>query len=185
MVITILAEPRSGSTNLTNWFYYNKNFELLFEPITCSKCDWYKHGTPPKSWRYMKTHLLVKEIYRPGVDFSELIGISDKLIILYRENITEQTESWLNAVKTNSWSNQWIFKEELIQNGDVTFFNEIKDGIKKEYLDKDYFKISYEDLYYKNKFQDLLDYIDLNLENKNFPYGTKYRINLNKPKSLI
>ena len=33
MVITILAEPRSGSTNLTNWFYHNKNFTTLFEPL--------------------------------------------------------------------------------------------------------------------------------------------------------
>ena len=134
----------------------------------------------------MKTHLLVKEIYHPGVDFSELIEISDKLIILYRENITEQTESWLNAVKTNNWSNQWVFKEELIQNGDATFFNETKDGIKKEYLDKGYFSISYEELYYNSGFQKVLDYLNINeLKNKNFPVGHKYRINIDGVRNLI
>ena len=32
MIITIIAEPRSGSTNLTNWFYFNKNFTTFFNP---------------------------------------------------------------------------------------------------------------------------------------------------------
>jgi len=26
MIITIIAEPRSGGTNLANWFLYNKDF---------------------------------------------------------------------------------------------------------------------------------------------------------------
>ena len=29
MIITILAEPRSGSTNLTNWFYFNLNLFII------------------------------------------------------------------------------------------------------------------------------------------------------------
>jgi hypothetical protein len=186
MVITILAEPRSGSTNLANWFYFNKNFTLLFEPITSPEWKWYKHGISPKLWKYKTSHLLVKEIFRPDVDFSELIEISDKLIILYRENITEQTESWLNATKTNNWDKVWVFKENLIADHDASYFYQIKNGIKENYLNKNYFNISYEELYYNNGFQKVLDYLNINeLENKNFPYGQKYRIDVNKPKSLI
>ena len=185
MIITILAEPRSGSTNFTNWFYFNKNFTILFEPITSPKWKWYKHGTPPKLWEYKTPHLLVKEIFRPEVDFSELIEISDKLIILYRENITEQTQSWLNANKTNNWDKVWVFKEDLIKNEDESYFNQIKNGIKEKYLNQNYFSISYEELYYNNGFQKVLDYLNMDeLENKNFPYGQKYRIDDNKPKSL-
>ena len=44
MVITILAEPRSGSTNLADWFKSNKDFTILQEPLN-------KHG---KS--YKKNH---------------------------------------------------------------------------------------------------------------------------------
>ena len=62
MVITILAEPRSGSTNLANWFYFNKDFTILYEPITSPKWKWYKHGVSPKLWEYKTLHLLVKEI---------------------------------------------------------------------------------------------------------------------------
>jgi hypothetical protein len=178
MVITILAEPRSGSTNLANWFYFNKNFTTLFEPITSSKWQWYKHGVSPKLWEYNTPHLLVKEIFKPDEDFSELIEISDKVIILYRENTIEQTESWLNANKTNNWVKAWVFKKDLIKNEDACYFNELKKGIKKNYLDKNYFNISYEELYYNNGFQKVLDYLNMDeLENKNFPYGKKYRIN--------
>jgi hypothetical protein len=50
-----------------------------------------------------------------------------------------------------------------------------------------YFKISYEELYYNNGFQKILDYLNVNgLENKNFPYGKKYRIFINQnSKKLI
>lgn len=178
MVITILAEPRSGSTNLANWFYFNKNFTLLFEPITSPKWQWYKHGISPKLWEYKTPHLLVKEIFKPDEDFSELIEISDKVIILHRENTIEQTESWLNANKTNNWDKAWVFKKDLIKDEDAWYFNELKKGIKENYLDKNYFNISYEELYYNNGFQKILDYLNMNeLENKNFPYGEKYRIN--------
>jgi hypothetical protein len=177
MIITIIAEPRSGSTNLANWFYFQKNFTILFEPITSPQWEWYKNGIPPKLWEYKTPHLLVKEIFRPDVDFSELIEISDKTIVLYRENASEQTESWLNANKTNNWDKRWVFKPDLIKNENPSYFNEIKKGIKEEYLNKNYFNISYEELYYNNGFQKILDYLDIDeLENKNFPLGRKYRI---------
>ena len=149
MIITILAEPRSGSTNFTNWFYFNKNFTILFEPITSPKWKWYKHGTPPKLWEYKTPHLL-------------------------------------NVNKTNNWDKVWVFKEDLIKNEDESYFNQIKNGIKEKYLNQNYFSISYEELYYNNGFQKVLDYLNMDeLENKNFPYGQKYRIDDNKPKSLI
>jgi hypothetical protein len=188
MIITILAEPRSGSTNLANWFYFNKDFTLLFEPITSPKWKWYKHGVSPKLWEYKTPHLLVKEIFRPETDFSELIKISDKVIILYRENISEQTESWLNAIKTNNWHTNYVYKKEendLLKEKSI-YFNILKTEFKENYINKEFFTISYEELYYNNGFQKILDYLNIDeLENKNFPYGSKYRVNLNKPKSLI
>lgn len=33
MVITIIAEPRTGSTNLGKWFLAKKEFTVLFEPL--------------------------------------------------------------------------------------------------------------------------------------------------------
>ena len=186
MVITILAEPRSGSTNLTNWFYFNKDFTTLFEPLNpISK--WYQKNIEPQDYKYNTKHLCIKEVYYPHKDWDSLSSISDKIIVLYRENRQEQLESFLSAITTNNWDKQYIYKpkESDLLNEKTIYFNTLKTEFKEKYVNKEYFTISCEELYYKNKFQDLLDYIDLNLENKNFPYGTKYRVNLNKPKSLI
>jgi len=185
MVILLLCEPRSGSTNLANWFLDKREFTILYEPITGPQRKWYQNRVSPKLWKYSTQYLLVKETYYPAVDFSELVEIANKVIILYRENENEQSQSWLNASKTNNWDKQWVFKENLVKNEDAAFFNQIKEGIKRDYLDKDYFKVSYEELYYNNGFQRLLDYINLpDLENKDFPYGHRYRVDL-VPNRLI
>lgn len=183
MIITILAEPRSGSTNLTNWFYTNKNFTTWYIPSD-SKSKWYKNISP-KEYTYTTEHLLIKEDYYHYKNFDELIGISDKLILLYRENVEEQIDSWTNAKLTNNWENQWVSKN-IKNNNETIFFEELKNRFKKEYLDKNYFKISYEELYYNSGFQKILDYLNIDeLENKNFPYGQKYRINVTKRNSLL
>ena len=185
MIITIIAEPRSGSTNLANWFFFNKDFTILLEPFN-KKSEHYKNEVSPKEWKYNTKHLLVKEIYGPEIDFSEIIGMSDKIIVLHRKNVTEQTESWLSAKKTNNWDRKWVFKEEIIKNEESIYFNKIKIGIRDNFLNKDYFNISYEELYYNNGFQRVVDYLNIEgIENINFPYGQKYRVNIDKPTSLI
>jgi len=183
MIITILAEPRSGSTNLTNWFYFNQNFTTLFIPSD-TKSKWYKNVSP-KEYTYTTKHLLIKEDYYHYKNFEELISISDKVILLYRENIEEQIDSWTNAKLTKNWENQWVYKN-IKDDNETLFFTQLKNSFKQEYLDKNYFKISYEELYYNNGFKKILDYLSMDeLENKNFPYGKKYRINVNKGKTII
>ena len=190
MVITIIAEPRSGSTNLANWFFNKKDFSVLFEPISNPKIQWYKNGEHPALWKFNTPHLLVKETLNDKTDFSELIKISDKVIVLYRENKEEQFESWLNAVKTNNWDSSWkrienTFVIDTKYKDNFRYLEAIKSEMKNSYLDKDYFRISYEELYYNNGFQKIVDYINLDsVKNDNFPYGQKYRIDY-KTKTLI
>lgn len=186
MVITILAEPRSGGTNLANWFMHNKEFTILYEPITSPDKAWYKNGISPKLWVYKTPHILIKETYDTTYDFSELIEMSDKLIILYREDTIEQTQSWLNSVKTNNWDKQWVFNENIIKNEDATYFLNLKNELKSKYVNNQYFNISYEELYYKNGFQKVVDYINLDsIKNENFPYGQKYRLEPIKKTNII
>lgn len=183
MIITILSEPRSGSTNLMNWFYHNKNFTISFLPSD-KESKWYSNKTPSE-YRYISKYLLIKEDYYHNKNFDELISVSDKVILLYRENTKEQIESWINSKTTNNWHKEWV--SNLIENeNEELFFGELKKSFKINFLDKEYFKISYEELYFKNGFQKILDYLNVSeLENKNFPYGKKYRINVCKPKSII
>jgi hypothetical protein len=112
--------------------------------------------------------------------------MSDKVIVLYRENILEQSESWLCAKKTNNWDKQWVFKEELIRDEDITYFNEIKTGIRDDYFDKGFLEITYEELYYNNGFQRVVNYLNIQgVNNIEFPYGQKYRVNIDKPRTII
>jgi hypothetical protein len=181
MLITLLAEPRSGSTNLANWFYLNKNFTTLFIPSD-PQSKWYKSESP-KDYKYNTEHLLIKEDYYHYKNFNDVLNISDKVICLYRENTNEQIESWINAKTTNNWHNNWVLKN--IKNIDETnFFIELKNTFKKEYLDKNYFKISYEELYYNNGIDRIKEYIKIDGFG-DFPIGKKYRIKTGRLKTLI
>lgn len=187
MIITILAEPRSGSTNLANWFTLYKNFTVSSEPL--NKNSWhYKKGQPIREWTYDTEHFLIKEIYLPGTDLTELIDISDKVILLYRENYTEQLESWLVAIETKNWLLKWVKHHVKItgQQDKEAYFKTLKEGFKNEYLDRtNFFKVSYEELYYNNGFQKVIDHLNLDcIKNENFPYGQRYRVS-SVPNKLI
>jgi hypothetical protein len=179
MVILILAEPRSGSTNLADWFNSNKNFTVLQEPLNKNGLS-FKKNVPPYKWEYSTEYLLIKEIYTPTVNLKELINLADRVILLYRVDVKEQLESWLVASETNQWSSEWINNRAVITNRDykVGYFNTLKSGFKKDYLNNPkFFKVSYEELYYDNGFQKVVEYLNIGgVENKNFPYGQKYRI---------
>jgi LPS sulfotransferase NodH len=187
MVILLLSEPRSGSNNLTNWFYFHKDFTTWFVPSDL-KSKWYQ-SISPSEYSYNTKHLFIKEDYYQHKDYSEFINISDKIICLYRENEFEQIESWINARKTNNWSKQWAYVkgEFKFDEKDANFFKELKKSFREQYLnDLSYFKISYEELYNRNGFQKILNYLDIEeLENKNFPYGQKYRVEVDNSKTLI
>jgi len=180
MFITIIAEPRSGSTNLANWFYFKQDFTVLFEPITNKNLRWYKNGEHIDKWKYDTPNLLVKEVYNDYHFFDELINKSDKVIILFRENEKKQSESWINAKKTNNWDKNWIDKG-IADEMEFEFFKQLKKSFFEKFLTKNYFNISYEDLYYNNGFGKIIEYIGIDtLENYGFPYGKKYRIEQTK-----
>ncbi len=188
MVITILAEPRTGSTNLADWFKSNNDFTILQEPLNKYGKS-YKKNNPINTWVYNTPHLLIKEIYDPNKDLSELIEFSNKIIILYRENKKEQLESWLVAKVTNNWVGNWVNRKINIPDKElkIEFFNEMVNGFEKEYrLCNDMFKISYEELYYNNGFEKIVRYLNIDsVKNIDFPYGQKYRLDNIETHKLI
>jgi hypothetical protein len=187
MVITILAEPRSGSTNLTNWFYFNKKFTTLFEPANPGS-KWYQNEIAPQDYKYNTKHLCIKEIYYTGINWDSLLSISDKIIVLYRENEQEQLESFLNSIKTNNWHTNYVYtpQENHLLSEKAKYFNELKKEFREKYINKEFFTISYEELYYNNGFEKIINYLNIpDVENIGFPIGTKYRIYANKSKTLI
>lgn len=188
MVISLLCEPRSGSTNLANWFYIQKNIDVLFEPLNPIS-EWYQNEKHPSQYKKVKDVLCIKEVYYPNKQWEDLISISDKVIVLYRENSIEQLESFLNSVVTNNWSKSYVYKniDNAFTNEKTKIFNQLKSEFREKYINNSkYFTISYEELYKNNGFQKILDYLNVDsLKNEGFPRGEKYRIIPSKPITLI
>ena len=90
MIIVILAEPRSGSSNLALWFRNLGDIELLYEPISNPNMKWFKNTQSPKEWKFDKEIVVIKETFNDVSDFSELIEIADKVIFLHITNYQEQ-----------------------------------------------------------------------------------------------
>lgn len=178
MIILIISEPRSGSTNFANWFHNHNNIEIIFEPITNKNLKWFKNGEPISMWKKNGDIMLIKEtVNLDDYDFSNLISIADKIIFLYRENMNQQLLSYTNARKNNSWDKYWDINS--ISNQDLENYREelskIKDNyskIKKNIIDKPIYEISYEDLYNRNKIKDVIKFLDIKIEGT-FPYGNK------------
>lgn len=190
MIITILSEPRSGSTSLLHWFGCHRDYTISFEPIdTITIDDSIKSNKYSKkssknihdkifdisSFKYDTSHLVIKEIAGVTEYHKKLIHSSDKVIVLFREDYQKQLESFVLAYNTQNWFNQYVYNEKYIVTQEQSVLNKSKEQIEG-YKSK-YFSISYEDLYYRGKIKELIDYIgNSDLNSIPFPYGNKYRL---------
>jgi NhaP-type Na+/H+ and K+/H+ antiporter len=183
MVITILAEPRSGSSNLLYWFGRSPNYTMAFEPIMnpfffkkkSSKNLTYNNLNDINSYKYNTSHLVIKEIANITEYHNTILHNSDKVIVLFREDYKKQLESFILAYNTDNWFGQYMYDEKHVVTQEQSALNKSKEQIEA-YKSK-YFSISYEDLYYRGKIKELVDYIgDSELNSIPFPYGKKYRI---------
>jgi hypothetical protein len=182
MVITILSEPRSGSTNLLFWLGQHNECTTLLEPTTNSEYKKYSDKEVVinninnfDTWKYLTKHLVIKEICEPNKNYKNILQNSEKIIILFRENYVEQRESWLTSINTKKWGGKYFFDESLLLDKSDDYLIEIKEEIQK-YKVEGSFIISYEELYYGDGIKKLIDYIGIEELNKiKFPYGEKYR----------
>jgi LPS sulfotransferase NodH len=188
MIIVIIAEPRSGSTNLALWFRNLRNIDLLYEPISNPNMKWFKDNEPIANWKFQKEIVVIKETFNGTSDFSELITIADKIIFLHRENYIEQLESFTHAMVSNNWDGVWLdadFDKSKIENFESLFSN-----IKNKY--KQFrnncpigIEVSYEGLYFNSQIIDVIKYLELpKLTKYKFPINQKYRVT-NEKRSII
>lgn len=182
MIITILSEPRAGSTNLLFWMGQHNECTVLLEPTTNSEYKKYSDKEVViydindfSKWKYFTKHLVVKEICDPNKNYKSILQHSDKVIILFRENYIEQRQSWLMSINTKKWGGKYFFDESLLLDKDYNYLTEIKSEIQK-YKTSHNFVISYEELYFRDGINKLINYIGIEKLNKDtFPFGEKYR----------
>ncbi len=92
----------------------------------------------------------------------------------------------MNALNTDNWHLPYVYKkpEISITKEKTEYFNILKSEFKEKYINKTFFTISYEELYYNNGFEKIVNYLNIEeVKNIKFPIGNKYRIN--KTKTLI
>lgn len=172
MIILLIAEARSGSTNLAKWLKASlPHFQLLNEPYNFSsdvKID------------ITKNYIISEKFYFNQPLMDKLIGISDISFCLYRENTELQIESYLTALSTDNWYGEYnkiVLDDSSLKSKDDFLENKIK---FKEFISNSGLKyFTYEDLYCYNKIDELQSFLGIT-SNVKFPYGKKYRKENNK-----
>jgi len=173
MIFTIIAEQRSGSLNLDEWFKQSlPNFEIISEPFSNSNID-----TTKDDWIDTNKNCVIGLKYFPKNQyFIYPIGVSDKVICLYREDEKSQIESYVIARSTEKWRNENIYEEIIIDNYQEysTYFHNLKIEFKKFIKEYNFKTFTYEDLYYRGKINELMEYLNIK-SNIPFPIGVKYK----------
>lgn len=195
MKILLLCEPRSGSTNLGNWFLQNKDFDVRYETTAYGSGWWAGPDPTANKLRPGYKHLVLKEIFygrnsEIKVDWLKFMEYCDKTIFLFREDSDDQVISWNHAKVTGNFCGQYPADSVRLVGDNVNYFNKIKTHFKKfreEHKDKA-LTISYEDLYYRGKIHILKEYLGIADElDYKFPFGQRYRYEKQKqdPNKLI
>jgi hypothetical protein len=171
MVYTIIAEARTGGSHLVEAL--NKElpyFQLAAEPWNMSPNNFTdSKDVTTIDWINNYENIIIKEIYKPNMDFLPLINRSDKVLCIYRENWYSQIRSILYQSTFDEW--QWQYKktEVDIMISDEEIHKKYHGSFKAEKKDFQNFiksmnlpSISYEKLYYQNGVSEVKELFNLN-----------------------
>lgn len=191
MIILVLSEARSGSTNLGFWLRKSlPDYVVLNEPYNKRSGDYVNKEHYDISWINPNKNYVINEKFYPGCgDLNKLILFSDVTVCLYREDEVKQIESFVISAVTDKWYGE--YSDTSITSKIDEKYSHLRDYFKKLKNDFQIFikenglkSFTYEDLYYKNKIEDFKEYIGIE-SNIKFPYGLKYRKEILKQRTII
>ena len=159
MVITIIAEPRTGGSHLVESIHKSlSHFEFVSEPWNSAPNQYTKtRDVKNIDWINDYENIIIKEIYESDRDFNRLIHRSDIVFCIYKENWYSQIKSILYHRNFDEW--QWEYKKTDVDNtvSDIEIYNTYYNNFKwykknfQDFIKKYNFpSISYEKLYYQN-----------------------------------
>ena len=101
MTILLIAEARSGSTNLAKWLKKSlPDFNLLNEPFNFRSSDFVGNN---RIIDYTKDNIISEKYFFNESLINDMIEKSDIVFCLKRERLVDQLESYIVAHKTNNW----------------------------------------------------------------------------------
>lgn len=161
MRILLYTGYRTGSLSLGEWLACELNFKYYHEPfnkLNKNALEQYKNFSIENS-----KDCIIKISPHDGFDFEKLKTLFDKIIILYRENTLEQSESMIwsryKDIYHHEYSNNVLTYAHYTISENWLKENAEKINIKKIDLDNenillkklDEFTLTYEELYYSNR----------------------------------
>jgi len=181
MTILLIAEARSGSTNLAKWLKKSlPDFNLLNEPFNFRSSDFVGNN---RIIDYTKDNIISEKYFFNESLINDMIEKSDIVFCLKRERLVDQLESYIVAHKTNNWYDEYN-PQDIYENIEG-LSEEIKKFVDSKKQLSDFVKenniktFTYENLYYENGIQDLKTFLNIKTDVP-FPYGKKYRKDINK-----
>jgi cytidylate kinase len=157
MRILIYAIPRTGSTTLGRYIANSLGYKYLSEPY----CEFSKIENKNDMWDL--SNVVVKTIHNQiDMNPTEIFKKFDKVIILTRENIREQSLSFHYAYENNQFLKPYVLNDFKI---DEDKLNEILNSFnndKNELINLNGFHITYEQIYQNtDKLNELDDYLEI------------------------
>lgn len=196
MVITIISEPRSGTKTIDDWCRKAfPNYVCLFEPFNRNSMN-YIPEFRTFNWLDKTKNYIISEKYLPFKNYMEdeeyflkLIEESDIVVFIYREDEEKQLESFLLARATNNWFENYEVNEIALKNikkkekRSVFLYKQSKQMFKEYREQFDFKTFTYEDIYYRGKFNEFKETLGLKSDLP-FPQQPKYRKDVER-KTLI
>ena len=142
MKILIYTTHRTGSTSLANYLMIHYNCNYYRE-------SYFKNKTLEET--LSKNENIIIKFTPLEVDYDSIRHLFDKCIILYRENVIEQAESWLYADKVKKYFEPYVIEDNFFEKNKEELNEKIsiiKTENEKLKLCDDALHITYEDLYY-------------------------------------
>jgi hypothetical protein len=176
MRILIYALPRTGSNNLTHYIANSLHYKEIIEPYNEYRF-WDIDITESDIWE--RDNVVVKMMIGQGEEKYEDVSTKfDKTVILYRENIIEQAESFVHATKSVDWHAPYTYDPSKVDQNEyletLDKFNSRLEKIKSY----NHFTVTYENLYLSGTDRDRLDEY-IGITNKSFRFildsNNKYR----------
>lgn len=174
MRILVYALPRTGSNNLTHYIANSLHYREIIEPYNEYRF-WDKDITEFDIWE--RDNVVVKMMVGQGEElYEDVTSRFDKTVILYREDIKGQAESFVHASKSADWHAPYVYDPSKV---DQDFYLEVFDKFNSR-LEKiksyKHFTVTYENLYLSGTDRDRLDeYIGITTKSFRFMLDPRNR----------
>ncbi len=162
MKILIIADSRTGSTNLTNWIGYEFGSTIIHEPYN----PWRKDNPEIKLLKMKNVCVKINphDVKDTIPDITTFQNNFDKVVLLMRTNFREQSISLLHAENSGDWHSSYFLDDEWLKKNE--------DKIKK-YEDQ-LIERNKETLRWKTENNILITYEGIYIDKGDLPILKKY-----------